>query len=419
MSVWISFAGVVLILMLIVIVVLKRQKATVLMTKEVRERRHRIAMGTSIVLVAVLFLVSVSYKQKAGAVGRMKQDLENMESQNWDMGVNEGYVNQILKAYNVAIKYNNNLPSASKFEKELWAVAEKSLSGYDQEMMEFSIEFFGNEKEGKEGIEDDCFFGMYDKKSSEFSYEQKGNGIYCYCKKHGTLSQIFPYHMYEQKWVKELEDQGLEGLADWMKRMEERGIEVTTKDQKKVRIMESGGEKIFQGIQVVYDSGGIYFRVNRKQLKNYRYLDEVQTVVENRGWMVENLMSQGYYKGISCYLYKDDKTAYDDGSDGKGIRVILTMDETGILQLDFFIERAGILYGDPLFEEGEREPVQQLFVLFGMEEAQASRLAGQLSCIKNDEKGSRDGYQWKISRGTVYTDESGKNINYKLTLYKK
>ena len=71
MSVWISFAGVVLILMLIVIVVLKRQKATVLMTKEVRERRHRIAMGTSIVLVAVLFLVSVYYKQKAGAVGRM------------------------------------------------------------------------------------------------------------------------------------------------------------------------------------------------------------------------------------------------------------------------------------------------------------------------------------------------------------
>ena len=63
------------------------------------------------------------------------------------MGVNEGYANQILKAYNVVIKYNNNLPSASKFEKELWAVPEKSLSGYDQEMMEFSIEFLAIIKE--------------------------------------------------------------------------------------------------------------------------------------------------------------------------------------------------------------------------------------------------------------------------------
>lgn len=300
-------------------------KLNLLHTKEQRNRIRKIGMSLNVIILVMSFLGAVSYKGPMDQLGKDKINLKTAKRENWSQGENKQYVERALKLYDIVACY----PHSDMVSKEEFREALSMLpSNFIQKYIKFSNvvledDYFNpyierlqltynlsEQKEYKklyEEIDNGTFCwtdAMNDEDPERFTYQVKGNVVLCYCKQHKSLENILPYHLSEMKIVKELEKNGLQGLDGWLKEQENSGITVKTEDHQKIIIndeMGVGDETNINGVTVGYNDMCLTLQFNSSQGTRYRYLDDIKESVDKIGWSTNDVMADGYEKGILCH----------------------------------------------------------------------------------------------------------------------
>lgn len=419
-------------------------KLNLLYTKEQRNRIRKISMLLNIVILAVSFLGAVSYKGPVDELGKNKINLKTATREDWTQGENKQYVEQALKIYDIMAYYPHSdmvgredflealSMSASNFIKEYTKSHNKVTSDdfFNPNIERLQLFFDLSQQNEYKKLYEKTDYGTFcwtdainDEDPERFTYQVKGNVVLCYCKQHKTLENILPYHLYEMKIVKELEKNGLPGLGGWLKKQEDSGITVETKDHQKIIInaqMDAYDEENINGVTVGYNDMGLMLQFNSCLGTRYRYIDDMKKSVDKIGWSTDDIMEDGYEKGILCHATNTSIKKLKEEECNLTPIAELVMDKNNVKQLCFNITRYDAKKGSKLIVNNEQE-IYQMLKLIGMKDDKALELIKELKCVTKTETGNKDGFAWSLSLGETlsYVNENVDCNTYVLKLSKE
>lgn len=224
----------------------------------------------------------------------------------------------------------------------------------------------------------------------------EGNAINLYCKKHGELSAVSPYKVYEMEWCKEAEKL-FPGIGDWLKSMEKEAVTMKTEDGQEVPVFiedhyEGTRSKDFNGFTLNLELQELGIRMNQVQMVYYEGLTDLCNELEEAGWELDKYYADGMEKGLSCEVGHSDYAPLANVivTDGKISRIDLAYNDYTKVDTDKVDEYQAALHA--------------LFKKAGIDDS--------VKDVLND-KGKKENYKVYTKSGETAVDyNQGESIEY-------